>query len=298
MRAIVVHGGAGAIPAASEVGQRACAAALELGWEILAGGGSALDAVVRAVLHMEDEPILNAGHGACLTEDGAAELDAAVMDGHGRRAGAVALVRRLRHPVLAARAVMEEGRHVFLAGEAAETFARARGLPLVDPATLVTPERRAAWAARREPEAGAGVAVTGDRPKPAPPDPDGTPGTVGAVALDAGGHVAAATSTGGTSGKRAGRIGDSPIIGAGTLADDRAGAVSATGDGEAIIRATVASTIVALLRHGMAPERAATEALRELTMVGGTGGVIVVDRFGRLAAAHTAPHMTWVSRCG
>jgi beta-aspartyl-peptidase (threonine type) len=299
VRTLVVHGGAGAIPAGNVAQQHACAAALEIAWEILVAGGSALDAVVRAVGHMEDEPSLNAGIGACLTEDGTAELDAAVMDGRGRRAGAVALVRRLRHPVLAARAVMEEGRHVFLAGEAAEAFAYARNLPLVDPATLVTDERRAAWDARQDQSAGGGVGATGGRrPEPGPPDLDGTSGTVGAVALDAGGHVAAATSTGGTAGKRAGRIGDSPIIGAGTLADDRAGAVSATGDGEAIIRATVASTLVALLRAGMSPERAAAEALRELTMVGGTGGVIVVDRFGRLAGAHTTPHMTWTSRCG
>ncbi len=290
MRAIVVHGGAGAISASGEAQRRACADALALGWEILAGGGSALDAVVRATVHMENDPSLNAGFGACLTEDGSIELDAAVMDGRERRAGAVALVRRLRNPILAARAVMNEGRHVFLAGEAAEALAQAHGLPLIDPSTLITAERRTAWEARRTQGSG--------RREDERPGNDGTQGTVGAVALDVAGHVAAATSTGGTTGKRGGRIGDSPLIGAGTLADDRAGAVSATGDGEAIIRATLASTAVHLLRSGMSPERAAAGALAELTMVGGTGGLIIVDRFGRLAAAHTTPHMTWLSRAG
>lgn len=287
MRAIVVHGGAGAKPRDDEAPRRACEQALALGWEMLAGGGSALDAVVRAVVHLEDEPSLNAGLGACLNEDGLVELDAAVMDGAGRRAGAVALIRRMRNPVLAARAIMDEGRHVFLAGGAAEAFAETRGLTMVDPATLVTAERRASWEKR------------GVTPQPvAGSDGTGGAGTVGAVALDAAGHLASATSTGGITGKRAGRIGDSPLIGAGTLADDRGGAVSATGDGEAIIRATVASTIVTLLRNGIDPERAAAEALRELTLVGGRGGVIVVDRFGRVAAMHTAPHMTWAKRVG
>ncbi len=288
MRALVVHGGAGTVPAADQAPRQACHEALELGWAILAGGGSALDAVTRAVRHMEDAPSLNAGRGACLTEDGVVELDAAVMDGQRRRAGAVALVRRLAHPVLAARAVMEDGRHVLMAGAAAEAFAHSRGLPLVEPASLVTAERRASWQRARAGSHG-----------PAPSDPqgdDGTAGTVGAVALDTGGHLAAATSTGGVAGKRAGRIGDSPLIGAGTLADDRAGAVSATGDGEAIIRATVASTVMARLHAGVAPERAAADAMRELTLVGGAGGVIVVDRFGRLAAVHSAPHMTWAGR--
>ena len=302
MHALVVHGGAGIASGAAKAQQRACALALECGWKILAGGGSALDSVVAAVELMEDAPTLNAGYGSCLTEDGTVELDAAVMDGCERRAGAVALVRRLRHPVRAARLLLEEGRHVFLAGEAVETFAAARGMPLVDSATLVTPTRRDAWAARqRAADASVGEAASIDAtPSEAAderdPGEDGA-GTVGAVAFDVACHVAAATSTGGISGKRAGRIGDSPIIGAGTLADDRAGAVSATGDGEAIIRATVASVALEILRSGVGPERAAEVALAELTRVGGTGGLIVVDRFGRVAAAHTTPRMTWASRC-
>jgi beta-aspartyl-peptidase (threonine type) len=287
VRALVVHGGAGTAPAASAAQERACAHALDLAWEILAGGGSVLDAVVRAVEHMEDEPALNAGTGACLTEAGTVELDAAVMEGTELRAGAVALVRRLRHPTRAARLLLDEGRHVFMAGEAAEAFAAERGLTLVDASSLVSAERRAAWDAAR--------AAVPERDAPAT-GADG--GTVGAVALDAAGHVAAATSTGGISGKRVGRIGDSPIIGAGTFADDRAGAASATGDGEAILRVTLARTVVDHLRDGTAPERAATIGLAELTRIGGTGGIIVVDRFGRTAGVHTTPHMTWTSRRG
>jgi beta-aspartyl-peptidase (threonine type) len=295
VRALVVHGGAGVASAAADAQQRACALALDAGWSILSAGGSALDAVVAAVEHMEDEPTLNAGYGGCLTEEGTVELDAAVMDGRERRAGAVALVRRLRHPVRAARLLLDEGRHVFLAGDAVEAFAAARGMALVDPTTLVTPARWATWTARQRASDATASAPTGGE-RDAGSGEDGV-GTVGAVALDTAGHVAAATSTGGIGGKRAGRIGDSPIIGAGTLADDRAGAASATGDGEAIIRATVASVALDVLLSGASPERAAAVALAELTRVGGTGGVILVDRFGRVAAAHTTPHMTWASRC-
>ncbi|MBI3768511.1 MAG: isoaspartyl peptidase/L-asparaginase [Deltaproteobacteria bacterium] len=288
MRALVVHGGAGTAPVAGEAQELACGRALDLGWKVLAGGGSALDAVVRAVEHMEDAPTLNAGYGACLSEDGTVELDAAVMEGTTRRAGAVALVRRLRHPVRVARLLLEEGRHVFLAGAAAETFAAAQGVALIDPESLVTPERRAAWEARRRDPASGGTRFTSD----------GGAGTVGAVALDAAGHVAAATSTGGISGKRAGRIGDSPVIGAGTLADDGAGAASATGDGEAIMRVTLASAAIERVRSGMAPERAATLALAELTRVGARGGIILVDRFGRTAGVYTTAYMTWCRRSG
>jgi beta-aspartyl-peptidase (threonine type) len=287
VRALVVHGGAGnaASDAVAGAQTEGCERALAAAWDILAHGGSALDAVVDAVTRLEDEPVFNAGRGACLTEDGTVELDASVMDGHGRRAGAVALVRRLRNPVRAAHALLEDGRHVFMAGDGAEVFAAARGLTLVDPETLITSARLRTWTAHQR-----SPAPTGDR------GGDDIAGTVGAVALDVRGHVAAATSTGGTSMKRAGRIGDSPIVGAGTLADDHAGAISATGDGEAIMRATLASETLMLLERGIAPDRAATLALATITKLGGSGGLIVVDRFGRTAAAHTTPAMTWCSR--
>jgi beta-aspartyl-peptidase (threonine type) len=281
VRVLVVHGGAGGAPRPGSRAQSACEAALARGWEILAAGGSALDAVTGAVVALEDDPALNAGYGACLTAAGTVELDAAVIEGAARRAGAVAMIRRLRHPVLLARALLEEGRHVLMVGAAAEELAAARGMPLVEPETLITPERRRAWEERVA--AGAG---------------DDGAGTVGAVALDGQGRLAAATSTGGMAMKRPGRVGDSAVVGAGTWADDRAGAAAATGDGEAIMRAGLARAAVDLLRHGLAPERAAARALAEVTGVGGTAGIVLVDRFGRLAGAHTAPHMTWCARRG
>jgi beta-aspartyl-peptidase (threonine type) len=286
VRALVVHGGAGTAPADSAP-ERACQQALALGWEILAGGGSAVDAVVAAVIHMENEPSLNAGYGACLTDAGTVELDASIMEGCERRAGAVALIRRVRNPIALARLLMGEDGPVFMVGGAAEDFAAARGLVLADPDQLVTPERRRAWDERNRPP---GIRDTDSSPG------SGAPGTVGAVALDTHGHVAAATSTGGFAWKRPGRVGDSAVIGAGTFADDRAGAASCTGQGEAIIRGALASHTVDLLRDGLGPEPAASRALAEVSAVGGTAGVIVLDRFGRVAGAHTSAHMTWCSR--
>ena len=292
MRAIVVHGGAGPAGADGDSRrQRACEQALAHGWDILAGGGSALDAVERAVVHLEDDPALNAGYGACLTDAGTVELDASIIEGTLHRAGAVALIERLRNPILLARSLLERGPHVFIAGSAAEKLAAARGFDLVAPATLVSPERQRAWRERSG----------GDSATPAPrhdvPRSD-APGTVGAVALDGYGHVAAATSTGGTLWKRRGRIGDSAVIGAGTLADDSAGAASSTGLGEAILRTSLARVAVEHLRGGCEPKRAAAFALATLTAIGGEAGIIVVDRFGRVAAVHTTPHMISCSRRG
>ncbi len=286
MRALVVHGGAGSTARDPEASQAACARGLATGWAVLERGGSALDAVVAAVGRLEDEPALNAGLGACLTEDGTVELDASVMEGTARAAGAVALVRRIPNPIRVARLLLEDGRHVMMAGAAAERFAAARGVQLVDPASLVTPARAEAWRERQ-------ARAAADRK----PDGDGHDrGTVGAVAIDRDGRVAAATSTGGIAWKRAGRIGDSAVIGAGTFADDRAGAASATGDGEAIMRATLARVAVEHLARGLAPERAAATALAEVTALGGEAGIIVVDRFGRVAAVHTTPHITFATR--
>jgi isoaspartyl peptidase/L-asparaginase-like protein (Ntn-hydrolase superfamily) len=204
---LAVHGGAGDVPSAQtdptfgHLARRDCEAALAAGWRVLADGGSALDAVIAAVVVLEDCEVLNAGRGSVAGATGLVEMDAAVMEGAGRRAGAVALLRGIAHPVLAARAVMEDGRHVLLAGESAETFARDHGLATVDPAVLE------AIAARRR--------ATRERPT----------GTVGAVAYDAGGHLASATSTGGTPGKLPGRLSDSALVGAGTWADDATCAV-------------------------------------------------------------------------
>ncbi len=251
-------------PEADAAARAALAAALDAGAAVLAAGGSALDVVEAAVAYLEDAPEFNAGRGAVFTAEGTVELDAAIMDGSDRRAGAVARVTRTRHPVSLARAVLAETPHVMLAGVGADAFALTTGLEQVDPAWFRTPER-----ARQFAEAG----TTFDRAMKY--------GTVGAVARDTAGHVAAATSTGGVTGKRWGRIGDSPLIGAGTYADDRAAAVSATGSGEDFIRLGVAHEICARVRLlGEDVGDAARTAIAEVGAIGGAGGVIAMSPGG------------------
>jgi beta-aspartyl-peptidase (threonine type) len=276
----LVHGGAGArepgVAADHAVG---CRAAAEAAFETLrqGKGGRALDAVERAVRLLEDDPRYNAGLGAALTEDGTVELDASIMDGRELRLGAVACLVGFRSAVAAARAVLEDGRHVFYAGAGAARLADSRGIPRVDPASLSTPGARASLAgflARRA------APVEGS--------------TVGAVARDAFGGVAAATSTGGITGKRPGRIGDSPVVGAGTYADDRMGAASATGDGEGILRVVLGYRVVSSFGSGVEPAFAAKEALESMrARVGALGGIIVVDARGRFGVARTAESMPW-----
>jgi L-asparaginase / beta-aspartyl-peptidase len=224
---LVIHGGAGSMspanlsPEADVAGRAGLAAALEAGAAILRSGGAALEAVEAAVRVLEDDPAFNAGRGSVFTAEGRIECDAAIMDGRDRRAGAVAGVRATRNPVTLARAVMEQSPHVFLAGSGADTFARAHGIEAASPGWFETDERR-----RQLDE------ILSD--PDAPFDSGMKYGTVGAVAVDAHGHVAAATSTGGLTAKKWGRVGDSPLIGAGTYADDRAAAVSCTGAGEVL----------------------------------------------------------------
>ncbi|HSQ04624.1 MAG TPA: isoaspartyl peptidase/L-asparaginase family protein, partial [Burkholderiales bacterium] len=249
-----------------------CIAALHAGWQVLAPGGSALDAVCAAVAALEDDPHFNAGFGSCLTSAGSVEMDAAVMEGSGLRAGAVGVVRTVRNPVGLARALLEDGRHVMLAGAEAEAFAAGRGLRLCRPEDLITAEQRQRWQQRSD---------------------QGSTGTVGAAAVDASGHVAAATSTGGISFKLPGRIGDSGVIGAGTYADDARGAASATGQGEAIMRVVLAKTVTDALADGGAPECAARRGLQVLAArTGSVAGIIVVDALGRLGFGHNAEQMT------
>jgi beta-aspartyl-peptidase (threonine type) len=262
-RVIVVHGGCGN-PAAGVVRDeagyhRAIEEALDAGSSVLEGGGSALDAVVSAVESLEDCPLLNAGRGSVLTADGAVEMDASVMSGVDLRAGAVAAVTRVRHPVALARAVIEHTPHVLLAGTGAERLAEEQQLELCEPDWFVTDRQRDRWMAAK--------------------------GTVGAVALDADGHLAAATSTGGVSGQMPGRVGDSPLIGCGTYAEDGVCALSATGDGELIVRATLASEVAALIRHaGMSLEEACNRALRErIGPLRGDAGMIALDPHGNVA---------------
>jgi beta-aspartyl-peptidase (threonine type) len=271
--ALIVHGGAGAAHAEMGGAQLVgCRAALRAGWQVLAPGGSALDAVCEAVAVLEDDPNFNAGLGSCLTSSGTVEMDAAVMEGTTLRAGAVAVVRSVRNPVWLARAILDDGRHVMLAGPDAEAFAQSRGLRRCRPEELVTSAQRQRWQQHH--------------------DGDST-GTVGAAAVDGDGHVASATSTGGIFYKLPGRIGDCAVIGAGAYADDALGAAAATGNGEAIIRAVLAKSVLDGLRCGADPEQAARRGIDELARrTAGSAGIIVVDLLGRLGCAHNTEHMT------
>ena len=256
-----------------------CAAAVAAGGAVLAAGGAALDAVEAAVRVLEDDPHFNAGRGAVLSFDGCVSLDAAIMDGPSRAAGAVAGVSATRNPVSLARRVMAATPHVLLSGAGADQFAREQGVEAAGQDWFATPERR-----RQLEELRARVDGWFDA--------EMKYGTVGAVACDAAGHVAAATSTGGVMGKRWGRIGDTPLIGAGTFADDRACAVSATGSGEYFIRANVAAEIAARVRlTGAAPGDAADAVLAEVRALGGTGGVIIAGPSGETAWRFVTPGM-------
>ena len=257
---IAIHGGAGVMrrDKPGDPHRAVLKTALEAGYE----QKTAIGAVVAAVMVLEDSPLFNAGRGACLNADGEIEMYAAVMEGEQLRAGAVAAVKHIRNPVLAARAVMEATRHVLLAGDGAERFAKKHGLRFEDPEYFRT-ERQIA--ARQK-------------------NPKNYHGTVGAVALDRDGNLAAATSTGGYTGKLPGRIGDSPLIGAGAYADNRACAVSGTGLGEAFIRAAVAHDLCARMRYrGDTLAVAARAALANVKKLGGDGGLIAVDRRGNVA---------------
>jgi beta-aspartyl-peptidase (threonine type) len=286
---ICVHGGAGRVEAARHHAiLAACTEAAEVGHALLRAGGRALDAVQAAVRVLEDCPELNAGTGAVLNRAGEVELDAAIVDGEALAIGAVAAVPDLRQPIELARAVLDDGVHVLLAGPAAWDFARARGFTPAPPGSMITERSRARWQA-----ALAAERTTADGPRAdeeAGGEREG--GTVGAVALDRDGHVAAATSTGGINVKRRGRVGDSPLPGAGTWADDRGGAASATGDGEAIIRVALTRRLVDRVAAGEPLADAAAALVGELAPRGrGHGGVIAVDREGRLAAVHDTETM-------
>lgn len=287
---LVIHGGAGTISPDDMTPEREAdyhatlEEALRAGHEILEAGGTSLDAVVAAVRTMEDAPIFNAGRGAVFTHEGTNELDAAIMDGSTRDAGAVAGVRQIRNPITLARMVMERSPHVFMAGEGAEVFGVENDVETVDPDYFFTQER---WDALQRAIQSEETAL---RSAPSNTDADAFVanlplGTVGAVARDKQGNLAAATSTGGMTNKRFGRIGDVPVIGAGTYADNETCAVSATGHGEYFIRNVVAHDICARMDHlGETLEQAASYVVMErLVEHGGSGGVIAIDRDGRTA---------------
>jgi beta-aspartyl-peptidase (threonine type) len=322
--AIVIHGGAGSIRELDMTDEEerayrdAMEEALRAGTDVLDGGGSSVEACVQAIQVMEASPGFNAGVGAVLTREGTVEHDASIMDGRTLNAGAVAGVKRLRSPIAAARLVMDSSEHVMLAQEGAETFAGEHGFEMVPNETFITEERRERWEQRREeagsargpaadggartaersPEGGAG---TGPAAASAPGD---HLGTVGCAALDRDGDLAAGTSTGGISDKRFGRIGDSPIVGAGTYADNETAALSATGHGEYFIRLGVTHDIVSMMRYANMSLSAATAAvvhgrLEELGP-GATGGVIGMDGDGDIAVTFNTPGMfrAWVDTEG
>ncbi|OYT70134.1 MAG: beta-aspartyl-peptidase [Chloracidobacterium sp. CP2_5A] len=293
--AFAIHGGAGGISKDSTPPEREAlyraklAAVVTAGHNVLKRGGSALDAVVTAIVMMEDSGVFNAGKGSVFTSAGTCELDASIMDGATRAAGAVAGVKRIKNPIRAARAVMERSPHVLLTGVGAETFAAEQGLTLVSPKYFGTEE------GRRELERV--KAEESKRPKVAQSVPaEALPrklGTVGAVALDAQGNLAAGTSTGGMTNKRFGRVGDAPIIGAGTYADNATCAISCTGHGEYFIRSVVAHDVAALMAYkGLSLAEATQEVvLRKLVAFGGLGGLVALDRAGNIAMPFNSPGM-------
>lgn len=278
---LLVHGGAGSVPADRRAAHAdGCRRAAAVGADVLRSGGSSLDAVQRAVEALEDDPSFNAGTGACLATDGELYLDAALMRGSDLAAGAVCALPAFRHPIAVARAALDDGAHVLYAAEGAASFAERRGFTRAPPGSMVTEAARAHLA--RALAEGRAASWAGN--------------TVGAVARDAAGSVAAATSTGGTTAKLPGRVGDSPILGAGTLADDRTGAFSATGPGEGILRVRLASACAAALAAGSALERCLADGLEELSeRVGTIGGIIGCTPAGALAFARSTETMSWAA---
>jgi beta-aspartyl-peptidase (threonine type) len=280
---LVIHGGAGSEriahddPAHEASARAGLADALDAGSSILAHGGSAIDAVEAAARTLEENQCFNAGRGSVLTEDGEVELDAAIMDGRARQAGAVSGIKTTRAPISLARRLMEHGPHVFLSGAAADRFAAVAGIEQVPNDFFILPERR------RQLEEALAAGSKADPIKY---------GTVGAVAVDVQGNVAAATSTGGITAKRWGRVGDSPLIGAGTYADNRAAAISATGSGEYFIRAVAAHEVAARIRLGGEGLQQAIDAvLADIETLGGKGGLIAVGPNGEAAWGFTTPAM-------
>jgi beta-aspartyl-peptidase (threonine type) len=295
MTSLIIHGGAWDIPddlvAAHKAG---CLTALEEGWKVLASGGDAVEAVERAIVSMENCSVFDAGSGSHLNADGVVELDAGIMDGSTFRCGAVAAVRRISNPILAARKVMEECEHILIVGEGAERFASEHGVPLCDPSALRSErEIRALAAVKKRSKFASRDAFVGN----SSPKSRHSSDTVGAVALDADGNLCVGTSTGGTINKYPGRVGDSPLIGCGLYAENKIGGVSTTGWGEGMIKVALAKTITDLMRNGAPPQQAAEEGIEILRIkVDGRGGVIVLDGEGRIGIAFNTPRMAYAWR--
>jgi len=272
--ALIVHGGAWEIAAETHQAHLdGVRRAAQVGWELLTAGHSALDAVEQAIRVMEDAPIFDAGRGSCLNCEGYIEMDALIMDGRTLANGAVAAVRGIANPISLARLVMERTAHSLLVGEGARLFAERMGIPCVPEEELLAGEGEGWWQQ--------------------PDQPSRAPDTVGAVARDSEGNIAAATSTGGTPGKLAGRVGDSPLIGCGAYADNLSGGASSTGLGESLMKAVMCKTTCDLMGSGLSAQAAASEAIRRLAdpRIQGLGGVIAVDPQGRMGFAYNTPHM-------
>jgi L-asparaginase / beta-aspartyl-peptidase len=284
MASIIVHGGAGDFGPEDDPGVciAGCLNAARIGKRILDAGGTALDAVVAAVVSLEDDPTFNAGFGGALNARGEVETDASVMRGEDGSAGAIGAVMDVKNPIQLARLVMEKTPHVLLVAGGAREFAIEQGIPLLPPGALVAPLAKLKWE-----KAMAKRQVKGH-------------GTVGAVARDDHGHVAAATSTGGTMAKRPGRVGDTPLIGCGTYADDALGACSCTGLGEAIIKSTLARHAADLCADGRHPNEVAAQAVKQLARYNGDGGLILVDAKGRVGFAFNSSRMAraWITSEG
>jgi len=273
----MVHGGAGAIrPEVADACRSGMQRALDRGWAVLEKGGSALDACEQAITQLENDPTFNAGTGAHLNLDGQPQLDAMLMDGATLRAGAVGAVDHIRNPIQVARLILEKSEHIFLVASGAERFAIEHGIALCEPRELITEYQRQRWENRASQKSF---------------------GTVGAVALDVLGNLASGTSTGGTSFKYPGRVGDSPMIGCGCYADNRSGAISTTGHGESMMKIVMAKTAADFIANGQDPQSAADAAVKLLSeRTTGTGGLIVIDRAGRLGIAYSSPDMSWMGR--
>lgn len=303
---LIVHGGAWPIPDAEVAACRAgCRTALAAAWPILERGGAALDAVEAAIVVLEEDQVFDAGLGSHLNFAGRVSLDAILMDGETLNAGAVAAVERVRNPIRVARKVLESSEHLMLVGPGAEEFAVEHGIALCDPQELVIERERRAWEQCRVHGHRAEFHSSPSSTSSASSNSSGSlpsSGTVGAVAMDAQGHIVAGTSTGGTCCKLPGRVGDSPLIGCGCYADARAGGVSCTGWGEAIMKVVLAKTAADLLRVEYESEadpagdaeRAAKKSIHILAeRAKGTGGLVLIDRAGRVGFAHNTPRMAY-----
>ncbi len=279
---LVLHGGAGGwrdelTTQREKESREAMRAALVAGHAVLRTNGSSLDAVETAIRVLEDSPVFNAGKGSVLTSEGTVEMDASIMDGATKSAGAVASVKRIRNPITSARVVMEKSKHVMMTGEGAETFVKLHGVKFESRGYFITPFRKEQWERVKQKE-------KAQEKRTAEAEARDAIGTVGAVALDARGNLAAGTSTGGMVNKKFGRVGDSPIIGAGTYANNATCAVSATGHGEYFIRSVVAHDVSAMMEYKKLSVRdASDEVIRKVGQLGGKGGFIALDRNGNIA---------------